>query len=216
MLKALRKLFQDKASKRHSLVGNPKYWKLKQDFQIDFLKQQGLKPESKLLDIGCGTLRGGIPLIKFLNTGNYYGLEVRKEVLDEGIAEAKEQGVMDKAPHLVHFSDFQELALNTSFDVMFAFSVLIHMTDEIVNSCIRYASENLAANGVFYANVNLDSHKKGQWQGFPVMHKDLNFYQDLAQQYGLSVEIIGRLSDFGHHTGDLNQDHQSMLAFSKK
>ncbi len=215
MKQFIKNLFLSKSAKRHRLVGNPKYWKVKQEFQINFLKQQGLQSGSKLLDIGCGTLRGGIPLIKFLDSGNYYGLEVRKEVLDEGIAEAKEQGVMDKKPNLIHFSDFKELELNTSFDVMFAFSVLIHMTDEIVDSCIKYVAENLAADGKFYANVNLDSNKKGQWQGFPVMHKDLEFYKALASKYNLKVEIIGRLADFGHHTGDPNQDNQSMLAFFK-
>lgn len=71
------------AERRHHLVGSPKLWKMKQDFQINFLKSQGLKEKDQLLDIGCGTLRGGIPIIKYLDSGNYCGIEVRDQIITE-------------------------------------------------------------------------------------------------------------------------------------
>ena len=74
----------NRVERRHSLVGPPKLWKLKRDFQINFLKNAGLEPQHYLLDIGCGTLRGGIPLIDYLNVGNYTGIERRRKVLEEG------------------------------------------------------------------------------------------------------------------------------------
>ena len=73
-----------KRSKRHFLVGPTSLWKMKQDFQIKFLKENGLLPIHKFIDIGCGTLRGGIPLIQYLNIANYYGIDVRELALDEG------------------------------------------------------------------------------------------------------------------------------------
>ena len=103
------KLFLSKKEQRHYLVGAAHLWEMKQKFQINFLKENGLKPEDKLVDIGCGTLRGGIPLIEYLNEGNYCGLEVRADVLNEGRKELKEEGLENKKPELVHFNDFNEL-----------------------------------------------------------------------------------------------------------
>lgn len=154
MIRFIKDLLLTKEQRRHKLVGNPKYWKLKQKFQLEFLKQVGLSPSDKVLDIGCGTLRGGIPIIKFLDSSNYYGIEVRKEVLDEGFKEASEQKVMDKDPNLIHFEDFDALKIDANFEYIFAFSVLIHMTDEIIEKCFHFVAENLTRDGVFYANVN--------------------------------------------------------------
>jgi hypothetical protein len=50
------------------------------------------------MDIGCGTLRGGILMIQYLNTGNYYVMGVRNHVLDEGRKEIKAAKLVDKKP----------------------------------------------------------------------------------------------------------------------
>ena len=44
--------------------------------QFDFLLESGLQPHHKLLDIGCGCLRGGIHFINYLEASNYSGLDI--------------------------------------------------------------------------------------------------------------------------------------------
>jgi len=56
-----RSLFYTRARKRHALVGAGYLWELKREFQIEFLKEAGLSPGDYLMDVGCGTLRGGDP-----------------------------------------------------------------------------------------------------------------------------------------------------------
>src|SRR6185312_1001449 len=63
------------------LVGRPEAYAFKQQFQMSFLRGQGLLPRHSLLDYGCGVLRGGIPLIRYLDAGNYVGLDIRAEAL---------------------------------------------------------------------------------------------------------------------------------------
>ena len=63
-------------SERHSLVGPAHLWEIKRAFQIQFLQSVGLTPDQYLLDMGCGTLRGGIPIIKYLEPGHYYGIRI--------------------------------------------------------------------------------------------------------------------------------------------
>jgi len=53
----------------HSAVGG--MWEQIGQLQFDFLVNHGLEPNHKLLDIGCGTLRGGRHFITYLVPGNY-------------------------------------------------------------------------------------------------------------------------------------------------
>lgn len=203
------------SQKRHALVGDGKLWKMKRNFQFHFLLQNGLKDDHKFLDIGCGTLRGGIPIIKYLQHGNYYGIEVRENVLAEAKRELKETGLEIKNPHLLYFKHFSDLALDVKFDVMFAFSVLIHLEDTVAESCFEFVSNFLDENGVFYANVNLGRFKDGNWLGFPVVYRTLDFYENLANKYGMIVKTIGNLKELGHDTGKASDVHQMMIEISK-
>jgi len=83
-------------SARHSLVGPGDLWDVKRRFQLEFLLGAGLKPHHRLLDFGCGTLRGGLPLIEYLDQGNYVGLDVRTETLKEACHELEESGLDQK------------------------------------------------------------------------------------------------------------------------
>lgn len=212
----VRHLFLDSHQRRHALVGPPKMWLLKRDFQIRFLVQRGLKPGNRLLDIGCGTLRGGIPIIRYLDEGNYVGVESRLEVLEEGRAELRDAGLQDKNPELLHCPDIGRLELTKKFEFVWAFSVLIHMPDDVLSETFRVVSRRLASRGVFYANVNLGESRRGEWQGFPVVWRSLEFYQQTGARCGLEVEHVGSLADFGHLSGDDAQDQQRMLAITLK
>src|SRR5262245_30090573 len=86
-------LFASTAERRHARVGPAHLWRMKRAFQLDFLRCTGLERGQRLLDLGCGTLRGGLPLIEFLDAGHYTGIDVRAEVLDEARGELAEAGL---------------------------------------------------------------------------------------------------------------------------
>ena len=78
---------------------------MKRRFQIGFLRATGLLPGDSILDLGCGSLRGGIPLIEYLGNGCYPGVTVRREVVEDGRRELRGSGLAN-------------LKLNTEFDVV--------------------------------------------------------------------------------------------------
>ena len=213
VLRWLRHLLYTNKQKRHLLVGGVKSLELKQKFQIDFLQQMKLSTDDYLLDIGCGTLRGGISIIKFLNKKRYFGIDIREKVLIEARKELKEENLEIKEPTITCFSDFGELKMDAKFDVIFAFSVLIHMEDSIVEKCIQFVSKQLSNDGVFYANVNTGETPEGTWLEFPMLTRSLDFYVTIADKYGLNVTDIGDLKSFGHNTNVDAQDRQRMLKF---
>ena len=188
---------ESRAAARHALVGPAGAWEQKRRYQVAFLCRMGLQPCHTLLDLGCGTLRGGIPLIDYLDHGHYVGVEVRPEVLAEGRLELVESGLEVKQPLLVDCADLSTLALGRTFDVVWAFSVLIHMEDRILHAALAAVRRHLSAGGVFYANVNVGARPDGNWQGFPVVSRDWPFYEQAFGSHGLSVTDIGAVGDFG-------------------
>ena len=160
------------------------------------------------------TLRGGIPLIEYLEHGHYVGIDVRAEALEEGRVELREHGLEDKAPTLIAFDDFAGLALEREFDVVWAFAVLFHLSDEILDACLAFVASHLKPDGVFYANVRLGQDREGAWQGFPVVTRSQEHYVEAAARAGLTVERVGTLGDLGHRSGARAADNQVMLRFS--
>lgn len=198
---------------RHDLVGSASLWKMKRDFQLAFLLNRGLQPGHKVVDIGCGTLRGGIPIIEYLDEGNYYGIEAREEALAEARRELEQHRLAGKGAHLVHASDLKALSLPTRFDFAWAFSVLFHMPDEVLDGCIDFVGRQLAAGGSLYANVHIGSRNPKRWKEFPVVWRSLEQYRALGARHGLEVEDIGSLYDVGHRSGRSSHDQQRVLRF---
>ena len=214
--RSVRSLTQTKEERRHAMVGPTRLWKMKRDFQIQFLKAMNLKPDHYFLDIGCGTLRGGIPLIAYLQEGHYFGLDVRAETLDEGRKELREVGLEEKKPILLSSPDISQLVIERKFDYIWAFSVLIHMSDAILNNTLYFVSEHLSEEGVFYANANIGEDKEGNWQGFPVVWRTIEFYSYACAKNSLVISDLGRLKDHGHISNVESQDSQRMLRITKK
>ena len=200
---------------RHGRVGAPHLWRMQRAFQIDFLQRMGLDRQHHLLDLGCGTLRGGLPLIGFLSAGNYTGIDVRAEIIEEALRELEEAGLEQRYPRIGHVDSLAGLDLRASYDYVWAFSVLMHLEDPDLEIALSFAARHLAARGTFYANVHLGDGRLGTWAGFPVVARPLDWYATRAHEVGLDVESLGRLSAHGHVSGDRNCDSQFMLRFRK-
>lgn len=72
------------------------------DLQFNFLVAQGLKPEHSFLDVGCGCLRGGVRFLKYLDDGNYHGIDAQQALLDAGVhTEMPRHGVSSRACRLI-------------------------------------------------------------------------------------------------------------------
>jgi cyclopropane fatty-acyl-phospholipid synthase-like methyltransferase len=202
---------------RHALVGPAQHWRAMRKFQITFLRQQGLKPSDTFLDLGCGTLRGGIPVIEFLDADRYVGLDVREEALAEARAELERYKLTDKHPDLLDSSDFGTLHTDKRFDKAWAFAVLIHMPDEVVTRAFQWVGAHVKPEGVYFADVRLgDRHDAERQEGFPVLvTRPLEFYAELGAAAGFGkVDDLGTIWSLGHRTG-MPGDKRHMLRFTR-
>lgn len=197
--------------RRHSKVGPAHLWKMKRAFQIDFLKRMGLGPEHHLLDIGCGTLRGGLPLVDYLERGHYVGIDIRRGNIAEARKEVAQAGLEGKEPTLRVVEDLSALDLGRTFDFVWAFSVLVHMNDEVLDACFAAASRHLAPGGRFFGNVRTGELPEESRTGYVVVTRDLGFYRETASRHGMSLRELGTLESLGHVSGDPTHDLHVML-----
>ena len=116
-----------------------------------------------------------------------------------------------KKPVLILAPDISQLNVNQKFDFIWAFSVLIHLQDEILDGLLGFVSRHLTCDGVFYANVNVGDAADGEWQGFPLVWRSLAFYQKSCARHGLTLTDIGSLATYGQVSNAQLQDQQRML-----
>lgn len=206
--------------RRHELVGPPELWDVKRRFQFEFLTAHGLQPEHRLLDVGCGVLRGGVPLIEYLQTGHYTGIEARAHVLEEGRKELAKAGLEHKRPQLINASDPAHVELDGHYDFVWAHSVLYHMPDEVAEGYIALVGRCLRGDGAFYANVKPPLGRAGYargsqptWQGFPVIGRSREFYARAAAANGLRVENLATMASLG--MGAQGGAKEIMLRFTR-
>jgi hypothetical protein len=88
--------------------------------QLDFLVRRGLTPEMRLLDLGCGCLRGGVFFIPYLTPGNYYGMDANESLLRSGWhVELPRAGLAGRLPaqNLLLNRDFEAWRFGVAFDM---------------------------------------------------------------------------------------------------
>jgi cyclopropane fatty-acyl-phospholipid synthase-like methyltransferase len=124
------------------------------NLQLAFLRKHGLRPGHRLLDIGCGSLRGGVKLIPYLEPGNYWGMDHNAALLDAGWElELGPLGLQDRLPRhqLAALSDFEFDQLGATFDVAIAQSVFTHFSLNRIRRCLAKLAAVMEPGGHFFA-----------------------------------------------------------------
>lgn len=138
------------AAKHHrAFVGG--LWNEVGRLQFEFMKAQGLLPEHKFVDIGCGALRGGIHFVRYLDKGNYFGLDINESLIRAAKVELDEAGLSHKLPHLLVNDKFELSLFDEKFEFAIAISVFTHLFMNHIVRCLVEVSQVLNPGGKFYA-----------------------------------------------------------------
>jgi SAM-dependent methyltransferase len=138
-------------------VGPAEMYDLMGSSQFSLLCTLGLRENHRLLDIGCGSLRGGRLFIPYLAPGGYTGLEPNKWLVDEAIERQIGHDVLGlKAPTFVHNESFDLSGLDP-FDFVIAQSIASHTGPAMTRALMEAIREGLAASGVAAMSIRHDS-----------------------------------------------------------
>jgi len=89
-----------KAGRAHPAIGPTAKAARGEDEMIRVLRRYGLQPHHTFVDYGCGSLRLGRPIVAMLEPGRFWGLDLAREFLDEGISHIGPQLNAEKRPSL--------------------------------------------------------------------------------------------------------------------
>jgi hypothetical protein len=118
--------------------------------QFVTLLEAGLVPESKVLDIGCGVLRLGYWLIRFLEDGGYCGIEPAEVRLNLGKKYLFSSLLLNAKKPLFDFNpEFDTGVFKKKFDFFLAGSIWTHCSKDSIKIMLDGFVENTKKSGVF-------------------------------------------------------------------
>jgi SAM-dependent methyltransferase len=122
---------------------------------LEVLLKQGLRPSSRVLDVGCGALRLGYWLMRLLDPGCYYGIEPNREMLAIGLHEIVEPDVLARADaHFDANEDFDFSVFGTTFDYVVARSIWTHCSKDQISAQLASFAATSAEGGAFLASYS--------------------------------------------------------------
>lgn len=132
--------------------GGADQWHARGAFQLQLLQTFGLRPHHRLLDIGCGPLRGGVHFIAYLDAGNYCGVDYNPDFIRAAESVVDETGLREKRPRLVVIDNFDFAPLGTGFDYALAYSVLNHCSPGDQDLFFRQIAGPMKSGGKVYVS----------------------------------------------------------------
>jgi SAM-dependent methyltransferase len=186
--------------------------------QFEFLKAQGMTPAHRLIDIGCGCMRGGVFFVPYLEQRRYYGIDINASLIEAGKKELfKNPRNISKQPDLRVSDRFDIAQFGVQFDYALAISVFTHLYVNHIGRCLAEVKKALAPRGKFFAtffqapsplHLATITHRPGgivtHFDRDP-FHYSLAEMETLAHFAGLSLKLIG---NWGHPR------QQQMLCFT--
>jgi SAM-dependent methyltransferase len=144
-----------------AFVGPPEQYDLIGASQFSLLCALGLRESHRLLDIGCGSLRGGRLFIPYLLPGGYTGLEPNRWLVEEGIDKHLGHDALTvKTPTFVRNDTFDVSGLDP-FDFVVAQSIASHTGPAMTRALLEAVGEALAPSGI--AAVTFRNHGRSDW-----------------------------------------------------
>lgn len=182
--------------------------------QLITLLMEGLHPQSKVLDIGCGCLRGGYWLIHFLGDGCYFGIEPNIKMLEAGQRILLEPELMkNKNPKFDHNSDFNFNVFNEKFDFFVARSIWTHASKQQIQSMLDGFINTANKGGEFLTSYKKPilwkrDYKGRNWVGKShesnqrgIVRHSFSWIQSECKKRNLvAEEIKGSAYNFGRQT----------------
>ena len=130
------------------------------------LLKVGITPDSRVLDIDCGALRGGYWLIHFLNPNRYFGIESNKKMLEVGRKIMLDKETLEyKKPQFDHNANFDFSVFNQKFDFILARSIWTHASKRQIQEMIDEFIANTSSKGVFLTSYIKPYFKEQDYKG---------------------------------------------------
>ncbi len=105
-------------------------WEETGRLQLALLRDEGLLPHHRLLDIGAGSLRLGCKAVPYLNPGHYWGTDASLALMQRGHQTELADPSRLPLSHLVEDAEFSFPGIPNTVDFAIAWGVFTHLPAE--------------------------------------------------------------------------------------
>lgn len=172
--------------------------------QFELLLTNGMVPESRLLDVGCGALRGGWWSINFLRPQRYFGIEPNAEMLSAGVdVMLGPELTEEKKPAFSNTPDFVFSVFGEIFDFVMARSIWTHASQDHIRTMLAQFKKCSGPRSLFLASIKPPSSGEEEftgteWQGrshetetAAMARYSFGTISSLCKEAGLHAESLG-------------------------
>ena len=197
--------------------------------QFELLKREGCVPSSRVLEVGCGCLHAGVPLIRYLESGHYAGIDPNEWLRQKTLKNREIRRLVEaKHARFLSVDDFDAGSLGIKFDFVLSHSVLSHCAHFQLEQFLRNVAAVLAPGGRILASIRLaegnafgskgtpdrlDSMDR-QWVYPGVSWFRLTTVQKTADAIGLTAALIPEYTEF--YTRTRRHEFHDWMVFTRK
>ncbi len=155
---------------------------------VERMRELGLRPEHKVLDIGCGALSQGSPLIRYLNPGNYVGIDPAGWLILAAMY--AEPQLKDRNPQFLYRSDFDASGYGT-YDFVVSHSVMSHTAHWQMESMLAKIRESSHEGTLWLSSLRIDQYDMfaPEWRYPDISYFRLRTVQTLGFYFGWFVVL---------------------------
>ena len=170
--------------------GGVQYVRTGQFFKAILKNHANLKPDSDVLEIGCGTGRAALALTDYLEDGKYTGMDIEKISLEDC---RKNKTLIQNKYHFdlmniyseeynpegqIQAKDYRFPYKRSQFDVIFLTSVFTHMLSDTVANYVHEIGRMLKAGGrCLFTTFVMDIGTEGYGISFPYQFDEYCLFQ---------------------------------------
>ncbi len=186
-------------------------WRESGEWQLAFLRGQGLEARDFVIDVGCGSLSGARVMLPFMDEHRYWGYEKDRRLFEAGVAiELVRANVRPERGHMI-VNDWFDLSESPH---LFTFAIANGFWSRLpINSiarCVASVLKKLEPGGRFYAtwfdNPDAASFEPIVHASAPTTYPDMEPYHYSYDMLAGVIRALGgnvtRIQDATHPRGE--------------
>jgi len=196
--------------------------------QFELLKREGCAPGSRVLEVGCGCLNAGVPLMRYLERGHFVGIDPNQWLREKAMEQRGTRRLVRKQKaRFLSADDFDASSLGLTFDYVLSHSVLSHCAHWQLEQFLGNVARVLAPSGRIVASIRLaegnawgspgapdrDDSRDEEWVYPGTSWFKFATVSEAAERQGLSAVLKPEYTDF--YTRTRPEEFHDWVVFSR-